>query len=58
MQAIISAIEECTLKAEIAVCISNKENSGILDRARAHGIQAHYISAKGVGREEYDAKVI
>lgn len=44
-QSIIDAIEAGTLNAVIACVISDVEDAYILDRARAHGIPARFISA-------------
>lgn len=57
MQFIINAIEAGTLPARIVACVSNKESSGILDKARKHHIKAVHIGAANLEREEYDAKV-
>lgn len=58
MQAIIDSINSNTLKnVTIAVCISNKKESGILDRARQNGIPAVHIGAAKLSREEHDRKV-
>ena len=57
MEAIVTAIAQGSLNATIAVCISNKQTSGILDRAARHSIPALHIGAAGLTREEYDRKV-
>mmetsp|Transcript_11305 Transcript_11305/g.17216 ORF Transcript_11305/g.17216 Transcript_11305/m.17216 type:complete len:689 (+) Transcript_11305:140-2206(+) len=57
LEAIVSAINEGDINATIAVCISNKLNSGILDRARRHGITAVHIGARNKSRDEYDRLV-
>lgn len=58
MQAIINAIQNNTLaNVVISVCISNKKDSGILERARQHGIPAVHIGAAQLSREEHDCKV-
>jgi hypothetical protein len=59
MQAIIDAIQTNKLeKATLSVCISNKKESGILERARQHGIPAVHIGAKSLTREEHDRQVL
>ena len=57
LQAVIDAIEAGTLKARIAVIISDKADALILERARRHGIPAVHVSSKGKRREEFDAEV-
>lgn len=55
LQSLIDAIAERRLNATIAVVISNKEDAGGLERARAAGIEAIVVSHRGWGsREEYD----
>jgi phosphoribosylglycinamide formyltransferase-1 len=44
MQAIIDAIETGDLNARVVCVISDVENAYILERARKHGIPAHYIN--------------
>ena len=44
MQPIIDAIKSNNLHAEIVIVISNKEDSGILERAHNHNIHNKYIS--------------
>ena len=58
MQAIIDEINSNNLDAEINLVISNKQDAIILERAKNHNINNIFISAKGLSREEYDAKVI
>jgi hypothetical protein len=58
LQPIIEAIKNLSLNAKIAVCISNKKDAVILDRATWHNIPAVYLPAeKGQDREAYDTKV-
>lgn len=45
------------LKDEIKIVISNKADSGILDRARERYLEALHINAKDVSREVYDEKI-
>ena len=55
LQSLIDANAERRLNATIAVVISNKEDAGGLERARAAGIEAIVVSHRGWGsREEYD----
>lgn len=54
---LIDAIANRQLSADIAIVISNKENAGILERARSHGLPAQFIDAKNLTRETYDQKV-
>ena len=56
LQALIDAIAEGRLDARIVVVISNREDAGGLDRARAAGIDAICISHRGwPSRDDYDA---
>ena len=43
--------------AEVAVVVSNISKAVILERARAAGVPAVHIAAKGRSREEFDAEV-
>jgi phosphoribosylglycinamide formyltransferase-1 len=45
------------LQAEIAVVISNKENAGILEKAKHHHLTHVYISPQQTSREAYDQKL-
>jgi phosphoribosylglycinamide formyltransferase 1 len=55
LQALIDAIGDGRLDARIAVVISNVENAGGLERARAAGIEAMHISHRGwPSRDDYD----
>ncbi|KYH37552.1 MAG: hypothetical protein AYL29_005530 [Candidatus Bathyarchaeota archaeon B24] len=58
LQAVIDAIESGDLDAEVVCVISNRRKAYILERARKHGIEAIYISPKGLSREEYDRLVM
>ena len=58
LQAVIDAIESGGLDAEVVCVISNRRKAYILERARKHGIEAIYISPKGLSREEYDRLVM
>ena len=58
LQAIIDAIENGDLRAEIAVVVSNKKNAYALQRAKNHGIKAVYLPPKkGEKREDYDKRL-
>jgi formyltetrahydrofolate-dependent phosphoribosylglycinamide formyltransferase len=57
MQAIIDAIANSSLNAEIAIVISNKKDAYILDRARSHNILAVHISGKDKSRDQFDRQV-
>jgi len=55
LQALIDAIVQGRLDARIAVVISNRDDAGGLDRARAAGIEAMCISHRGwPSRDDYD----
>ena len=58
MLALIDAISKNKLHASIDLVISNKPDSLILERARAHHLQAQYVDPKScLSRDEYDAKI-
>ena len=57
LQPVIDAIESGSLNAEIAVVISNRKKSIILQRARSHGLNAIFVSNLGKNRAEFDAEV-
>lgn len=59
LQAVIDAIEEKRLKAEVVVVISNREDAAALDRARKRKIPAFFINtADFKNRGEYEKKVV
>lgn len=58
MVALLDAISEGRLDAEVAVVISNIETAAGLQRARARGIETLFINHKGRTREEHDAEMI
>ena len=63
LQAIIDAIEAGTLKAEIAVVISNKQEVPALKRAERHGLSTVFLDPKSVAgmpepRRTYDRKLL
>jgi len=57
LQAIINAIEDKKLNAEIKIVVSNK-NSLSLDRARHHNINSVYIPHKQYSSRKYFEKAI
>lgn len=63
LQAIIDEIEAGTLKAEIAVVISNKQRVPALERAERHGLTSVFLDPKSVAgtpdpRQAYDQKLL
>ncbi|ORM39045.1 phosphoribosylglycinamide formyltransferase [Francisella endosymbiont of Ornithodoros moubata] len=58
MQAIIDAIANKQLNAQISLVISNKQNAYILQRAMQHNIVTKLIAAKGVSREQSDELLV
>jgi phosphoribosylglycinamide formyltransferase-1 len=55
LQAIINAIEDGELNAEIAVVLSNKKEAPALGRAQKKGIETAYVDPKQfAGKKEYD----
>lgn len=69
-QAIVEATESGVLDCRIAVCVSNKSNAGVLDRARRHHIptlvlnpsdfaeETDYVSSLLARLEEHDVDFI
>lgn len=57
LQAILDAIHNDKLNAEVSVVISNRENAYILERARNHNVPAVFISHKEKSRVEFDAEI-
>ena len=57
LQPVLDAIAAGSLNAKVVCCLSNKSDSGILDRAKQHGIPTNYISGKGLTREAFDELV-
>jgi len=55
--AILSAINNKKLVAEVSVVISNRENAYILTRAKNHNVPSLFISHKNKSREEFDKNV-
>lgn len=43
---------------EVVIVLSNKEDAPVLERARARGIRAEFVSPKGKSKEEYDAELV
>ena len=59
LQAIIDAVEQDRLDADIRTVVSNRENAYGLTRARNHGIPATVIDHRGhPSREAYDRLVV
>jgi len=57
LQPVIESIEAGELTADIVAVISNKKKSGILERARNHGLEDIFVSALGKERNEFDGEV-
>jgi len=58
LQALIDAIAEGSLDAEIAIVISNKADAAGLDRARAAGIETLVLEHRSfASRDDYDAAI-
>jgi len=57
LEAILSAINNKKLAAEVSVVISNRENAYILTRAKNHSVPSLFISHKNKSREEFDKNV-
>lgn len=58
-QAIIEAVREGRLDADVRVVLTNKEDAGVIARARKLGIPVEIVPSKGHrNRAEYDALVV
>ncbi len=58
LQALIDAAAQPDYPAEIAVVISNREDAGGLERARAVGIPAIWIPHRGKERAAFEAELV
>jgi phosphoribosylglycinamide formyltransferase-1 len=57
MQGILDAIAAGTLDVKISLVLSDRATAPILQRAENAGIDAVFLSPKGLARETYDAQV-
>ena len=57
LQAILEAIHNDVLDAEVVVVVSNRENSYILERAGNHNIPNIFVPHKGKTRDEFDREI-
>ncbi|MEM3712320.1 MAG: phosphoribosylglycinamide formyltransferase [Thermoproteota archaeon] len=57
MEAILKAIRNDRLKAEIVCVISNRKDAYALERARQNGIEAIFLDPKGKDPVEYDMEI-
>ena len=58
-QAIIEAVRAGRLDADVKVVLTNKEDAGVIERARRFGVPVEIIPSKGHrNRAEYDALVV
>lgn len=58
-QAIIEAVRAGKLDADVKVVLTNKEDAGVIERARRFGVPVEIIPSKGHrNRAEYDAIVV
>lgn len=55
--ALVNAIKQQRLSADIKLVVSNKENAGILTVAQQNGIKTKYVDPTGLTREKYDENV-
>ncbi len=58
LEAILDAIHHGTLYGAVDIVISNKPDAYILERARRHGIEAHFLDPAGKTREAFDEAVM
>jgi phosphoribosylglycinamide formyltransferase 1 len=59
LQAVIDAIEEKKIDAEIAVVISDVQDAFILERAKKHGIEAKFVDPKAFeSREAFNTAIL
>ena len=57
LQALLDAINDGQLDAEVSVVVSNRESAYILERAKSHGVPTFFIPHKGKAREEFDREM-
>jgi len=57
LQGVLDAVAAGELDAEIVLVLSDKAHAGILERAAKYGVKTLHLDAKGLTREEYDARV-
>ena len=57
LQAILDAIHNDELDAEVVVVVSNRKNSYILERAEKHNISNIFVTHKGKTRGEFDREI-
>ena len=57
LKAILGAINNKNLAAEVSVVISNRENAYILTRAKNHNVPSFFLSHKNKSREDFDRDV-
>ena len=57
LKAILGAINNKKLAAEVSVVISNRENAYILTRAKNHNVPSFFLSHKNKSREDFDRGV-
>jgi len=57
LKAILSAINNKKLAAEVSVVISNRKNAYILTRAKNHNVPSFFLSHKNKSREDFDRDV-
>ena len=58
-QAIIEAVRAGRLDADVKVVLTNKEDAGVIERARRLGVAVEIVPSKGIrNRAEYDALVV
>ena len=57
LQAIVTAIAQGSINAEVKLVISNRRDATILERANAHGIPTRFISHQNKTREDFDLEL-
>ena len=58
-QAIIESVRSRRLDADVKVVLTNKEDAGVIERARKLGVPVEIVPSKGIrNRAEYDALVV
>ena len=57
MQGVLDAVAAGSLDVAIVLVVANREDAPILERAAQHGVATLFLDAKGLTREEYDARV-
>jgi phosphoribosylglycinamide formyltransferase 1 len=57
LQGVLDAVAAERLDVELVLVVSDRAGAGILERAAKYGVPTLHVSAAGLSREEFDARV-